>query len=283
MKRMKSRKRNQSVTKIITYVLITLGLVIVVTPFVYMLSTSLKPHTYVFEIPPKLIPSEVTADNFIDALNKENFGLYFLNSAIVAISTTITTLFISSMMAYAFSRINFPGRKVLFYMLLLGMMVPSVMIIIPQFMISDALNTLNTRFGLVLVYTTMCIAQQTFLLKGYFGKIPRQLEEAALIDGASRTRVFRSIILPLSKPGLATVTIFTFLYSWDEFAFAHVSIQAITKRTLPIAIALFQSQYLTRWGLVFAAAIISLIPVIVVFIMFQKYFVQGISTEGLKE
>ena len=283
MKRIKSKKRAQRITHIVSYVLIALGLVIVITPFLYMLSTSIKPHTFVFEIPPKFIPNEVTFSNYIDALSKEDFGLYFLNSMIVGISTTVSTLLISSMMAYAFARISFPGRKAIFYVLLLGMMVPSVMIIIPQFMISDALNTLNTRVGLVLVYTTMCIAQQTFLLKGYFGKIPRQLEEAALIDGASRMRVFRSVILPLSKPGLATVTIFTFLYSWDEFAFAHVSIQTITKRTLPIAIALFQSQYLTQWGLVFAAAIISLIPVIVVFIVFQKYFVQGISTAGLKE
>lgn len=280
---MKSKRKIEMIKKILTYTLLILGLVVVVTPFLFMLSTALKPHTFVFEIPPKLIPSKVTFDNFVNALSKESFGAYFTNSVIVGISTTLTTIIISSMMAYAFARIKFPGRKVLFNILLLGMMVPSVMIIVPQFMMSKQLDLLDTRLGLVLVYTTMCIAQQTFLLKGYFSKIPRELEEAALIDGANRGKIFWKIIIPLSKPGLATVTIFTFLYSWDEFAFAHVSIQTLAKRTLPIAIALFQSQYLTQWGLVFAASLMALVPVIIVFIVFQKYFIQGISTSGLKE
>lgn len=278
-----SKKRNKAIKDIITYILLLLGVAVVMTPFLFMLSTALKPQTFVFEIPPKLIPQEVTGNNFLEAVTKENFGGYFLNSLVVGISTTITTIIISAMMAYAFARIDFPGRKALFYTLLLGMMVPSVMLIIPQFIMSKALDTLDKRYGLVFIYTTMCIAQQTFLLKGYFGKVPKELEEAAFIDGAGRMKIFWKIIMPLSKPGLATVTIFTFLYSWDEFAFAHVSIQTITKRTLPIAIALFQSQYLTQWGLVFAASLISLVPVISMFIIFQKYFVKGISTAGLKE
>lgn len=278
-----SKKRNKATKDIITYILLLLGVAVVMTPFLFMLSTALKPQTFVFEIPPKLIPQEITGNNFLEAVTKENFGGYFLNSLVVGISTTITTIIISAMMAYAFARIDFPGRKALFYTLLLGMMVPSVMLIIPQFIMSKALDTLDKRYGLVFIYTTMCIAQQTFLLKGYFSKVPKELEEAAFIDGAGRMKIFWKIIMPLSKPGLATVTIFTFLYSWDEFAFAHVSIQTITKRTLPIAIALFQSQYLTQWGLVFAASLISLVPVISMFIIFQKYFVKGISTAGLKE
>jgi len=280
---MNSKNKTKNIKDIITYAFLLLGLVIVITPFLFMISTALKPHTFVFEIPPRFIPEQITGSNFIAALTKENFGGYFFNSIIVGISTTITTIVISAMMAYAFARIDFPGRKALFYTLLLGMMVPSVMLIIPQFIMSKQLDTLDKRYGLVFVYTTMCIAQQTFLLKGYFSKVPKELEEAAFIDGASRMKIFWKIIIPLSKPGLATVTIFTFLYSWDEFAFAHVSIQTITKRTLPIAIALFQSQYLTQWGLVFAASLISLLPVIAVFIIFQKYFVKGISTSGLKE
>lgn len=279
----KSIRKTKTIKDIIAYVFLFLGLVMVITPFLFMISTALKPHTFVFEIPPRFIPEEVTGSNFIAALTKENFGGYFLNSAVVGISTTITTIIISAMMAYAFARIDFVGRKALFYTLLLGMMVPSVMLIIPQFIMSKQLATLDKRYGLVFIYTTMCIAQQTFLLKGYFSKVPKELEEAAFIDGAGRMKIFWKIIIPLSKPGLATVTIFTFLYSWDEFAFAHVSIQTITKRTLPIAIALFQSQYLTQWGLVFAASLISLVPVIAVFIIFQKYFVKGISTAGLKE
>jgi multiple sugar transport system permease protein len=123
---------------------------------------------------------------------------------------------------------------------------------------------------------------QTFLLRGFFEGIPRDLEEAALMDGASRWTIFRRIILPLSGPGLAVVTIFTFLYSWDEFPWANVAIKEATHRTLPIAIALFQSQHLTEWGQVFAASIVALIPVVIVFVIFQRHFIHGIATTGIK-
>jgi multiple sugar transport system permease protein len=279
---MSGKKSSDIFAKCLTYFFLIAGLIIVITPFLFMISTALKPHTYVFEIPPKLIPNNITFQNFMDALTKDDFGLYFINSLVVAICATAGTIIISSMMAYAFARIDFPFSKALFYILLLGIMVPSVMVIIPQFIMSKQLNTLDTKFGLICVYITMSMAQQTFLLKGYFSKVPKELEEAAFIDGANRWTIFWKVIMPLSKPGLATVTIFTFLYSWDEFAFAHVSIQTVTKRTLPIAIALFQSQYLTQWGLVFAASLLSLIPVILVFIIFQKHFIKGISTSGLK-
>jgi multiple sugar transport system permease protein len=279
---MSGKKSSDIFAKCLTYFFLIAGLIIVITPFLFMISTALKPHTYVFEIPPKLIPNNITFQNFMDALTKDDFGLYFINSLVVAICATAGTIIISSMMAYAFARIDFPFSKALFYILLLGIMVPSVMVIIPQFIMSKQLNTLDTKFGLICVYITMSMAQQTFLLKGYFSKVPKELEEAAFIDGANRWTIFWKVIMPLSKPGLATVTIFTFLYSWDEFAFAHVSIQTVTKRTLPIPIALFQSQYLTQWGLVFAASLLSLIPVILVFIIFQKHFIKGISTSGLK-
>jgi len=122
----------------------------------------------------------------------------------------------------------------------------------------------------------------TFLLRGYFEGIPRDLEEAALIDGANQPQIFLRVVIPLSRPGLAVVTIFTFLYSWDEFPWAHVAIKETTRRTLPIAIALFQSQHLTEWGQVFAASIVALIPVVIVFAVFQRYFIRGIATTGLK-
>ena len=280
---MRSKHTSEIFHKLITYFLLFLGLAIVIVPFLFMISTALKPQTYIFEMPPRLIPKEVTLKNFTDALQKDNFITFFTNSAVVAIASTISTVFISSMMAYAFSRLKFPGKNIIFYMLLLGMMVPSVMLIIPQFIISRELDLLNRFIGLIFVYITMSISQQTFLLRGFFDGIPKDLEEAALIDGAGRFQIFWKIILPLSKPGLATVTIFTFLYSWDEFPWAHVAIQETSKRTLPIAIALFQSQHLTQWGLVFAASLLALIPVILVFIFFQKYFVEGIATTGIKE
>lgn len=274
--------RRRRLSRLITYSLLLAGILIVLLPFWYMLITSLKPQSYIFEMPPRLWPAEVTLKNYTSALGKDLFGLYFLNSLIVAVSSTAATVVISSMLAYAFSRLRFPGRDVLFYVFLLGMMIPPVMLIIPQFIVATWLSLTDKHLGLILVYVTMNLSMQTFLLRGFFDGIPRDLEEAARIDGATPWQIFWRIVLPLSRSGLAVVTIFTFLYSWDEFPWAHVAIKETTKRTLPIAIALFQSQHLTEWGQVFAASIVALIPVVVVFSIFQRHFIRGITTTGLK-
>jgi len=275
----KSQKR---VTKIITYGLLLAGVAIVFIPFWYMLITSLKPQSFIFEMPPRLWPQEITLKNYTEALGKDMFGLYFLNSLVVATITTATTVLISSLLAYAFARMEFWGKEALFYGLLIGMMIPPVMLIIPQFIITKQLGLLNTLPGLVFVYVTMNLSMQTFLLRGFFEGIPKDLEESALIDGAGQWTIFWRIVIPLSRPGLAVVTIFTFLYAWDEFPWAHVAIKETSRRTLPIAIALFQSQHLTEWGQVFAASIVAVIPVVLVFVIFQRYFIRGISTTGLK-
>lgn len=269
-------------SKALTYLVLLAGLVIVAVPFLYMVSTSLKPQAYTFEYPPRLIPKGVTLNNYVQALAKDRFALYFVNSLIVAVTSTGLTVLVSALLAYAFARLDFPGREPLFYTLLMGMMIPPVMLIIPQFLIAKWLHLLNSLWGLIVVYVAMNLSMQTFLLRGFFEDIPRELEDAVLIDGGSRWTIFWRIVLPLSRPGLAVVAIFTFLYSWDEFPWAHVAIKETSKRTLPIAIALFQNQHLTQWGQVFAASIVALIPVITVFVIFQRHFIRGIATSGLK-
>ena len=275
-------KTQRRLGQLLTYTLLLLGAGIVAVPFWYMVVTSLKPQSYIFEIPPRLWPHPATLTNYTTALGKDLFGLYFLNSVVVAVSSTALTVLISGLLAYAFARLEFPGREALFYVFLVGMMIPPVMLIIPQFIIAKYLQLLNSLTGLIMVYVTMNLSMQTFLLRGFFEGLPRDLEEAALIDGAGRWTIFLRIVLPLSRPGVAVVTIFTFLYSWDEFPWAHVSIKETTRRTLPIAIALFQSEHLTEWGQVFAASIVALIPVVIVFVVFQRYFIRGIATTGLK-
>jgi multiple sugar transport system permease protein len=247
-----------------------------------MLSTSLKAQQYTFEYPPRLWPSEFTLRNYVQALQRDLFFLYFLNSLLVAVATTVSTVFIASLLAFAFARLEFTGKNVLFYLLLVGMMIPPVMLIIPQFLVAKRLALLETYPGLIVVYVAMNLSMQTFLLRGFFESIPQDLEDAVRIDGGSHWTIFRHVILPLSRPGLATVAIFTFLYSWDEFPWAHVAMKETTKRTLPVAIALFQNQHLTQWGQVFAASIVALIPVIVVFVLFQRHFIRGIAQSGLK-
>ena len=277
-----SVKTQHTLGRLLTYTLLLLGAGIVAVPFWYMVVTSLKPQSYIFEIPPRLWPQPATLNNYVVALSKDLFGLYFLNSIVVAVSSTALTVLVSGLLAYAFARLEFPGREALFYVFLVGMMIPPVMLIIPQFIVAKYLHLFNSLLGLIVVYVTMNLSMQTFLLRSFFEGLPRDLEEAALIDGAGRWTIFRRIVLPLSRPGLAVVTIFTFLYSWDEFPWAHVAIKETTRRTLPIAIALFQSEHLTEWGQVFAASIVALIPVVVVFVVFQRYFIRGIATTGLK-
>lgn len=268
--------------RFVIYSLLILGVAVVSLPFWYMAVTSLKPQAFVFEIPPKLWPSPATLGNYIEALGKDRFALYFLNSLIVATTATILTVGVSSMMAYAFARLEFPGKEVVFYGLLLGMMIPPVMLIIPQFIVAKNLKLLDSLPGLILVYITMNLSIQTFLLRGFFEGIPKSLEEAALIDGASRWVIFRRLALPMVRPGLAVVAIFTFLYSWDEFPWANVAIKEASRRTLPIGIALFQSEHLTEWGQVFAASIVAVVPVVVVFSIFQRYFIRGDISSGMK-
>ncbi|HEX7021706.1 MAG TPA: carbohydrate ABC transporter permease [Trueperaceae bacterium] len=275
-------RRRHRYARFVSYLLLVAALPAVLIPFLFMLSTSLKPQALTFEYPPRLIPSEATLHNYVRALRLEDFAIYFGNSLFVAVLTTGLTVLVSALLAYAFARLAFPGKETAFYVLLLGMMIPPVMLIIPQFLVAKQLHLLNNLWGLILVYVTMSLSMQTFLLRGFFEDIPRELEDAVLIDGGNRWTIFWRVVLPLSKPGLAVVAIFTFLYSWDEFPWANVAIQETSKRTLPIAIALFQNQHLTQWGMVFAVSIIALIPVVIVFILFQRHFIQGLSTSGLK-
>jgi multiple sugar transport system permease protein len=275
-------KRSRWSFNLISYIILLLGLGLVAIPIWYMVSTAFKPQTMIFEMPPKLWPMPSTLNNFIKALTTDRFGLYFWNSTKVALTSTVLTVLISSLLAFAFAKLKFPGKEPLFYILLLGMMVPPVMLIIPQFIVAHWLSLYNNLWGLILVYITMNISMQTFLLRGVFEDIPRELEEAAFIDGGSPLTIFWRIVLPLSGPGLAVVVINSFLYSWEEYTWANVNIGDSMRRTLPIGIALFQSEHLTEWGQVFAASLVALVPVVIIFIVFQRYFVQGISTTGIK-
>ncbi|MEO6700737.1 MAG: carbohydrate ABC transporter permease [Jatrophihabitantaceae bacterium] len=264
------------------YLVLTVGAAIMVLPFIYMLSTSFKSQTYVLTIPPQFIPHPATVSNYHEAWSTDNFAQYFINSLLVAVATTVLSLLLSSMMAYAFARFAFPGRELLFKLLLLGLMIPAMMLIIPQFILAKYLHLIDSMAGLVVFYVGSSLSLNTFLLRGFFQAIPVELEQAMQVDGAGAITRYWRLILPLAKPALATATIFTFLASWDEFAWALTIINSPGKRTLPLAIALFQGQNSTLWGLVFAASIIAVVPVIVVFLLFQRYFVQGLTAGAVK-
>jgi multiple sugar transport system permease protein len=273
--------RPSPVAQMVRYVLLSLGAAVMLAPFAYMVSTSLKPHAFVLELPPRLIPREVTFDNYVRAITSNHFGRYFLNSAIVATASTVVSVVLAAMLAYAFARWDFPGRNILFYGMLGTLMVPSLTLIIPQFVLAKNLHLLNSRQGLVVVYSAG-IAFGVFLLRGFFEELPQDLIDAAVVDGAGPFRTFWDIALPLARPALAAVAIFSFLYAWDEFTWALTAISDQRLYTLPIAIRSFQRQHGTEWGLVFAATTIAVLPTITVFVLFQRHFIKGVTSGAIK-
>jgi multiple sugar transport system permease protein len=240
-------------------------------------STSLKGEVYFLETPPRFIPETPTLDNFRQAFESRNFGRAFVNSMGVASATSLCTVLLSSMMAYAFARFEFRGKNVLFGLLLLTLMIPGLLFIIPQFLMAKALGFRNSLPGLVFAYTAGGMAFNCFLLRGFIAGLPRELEESALIDGANHFTIYWRILMPLCAPALATVAIFSFLGAWDEYFYALNVITDEALRTLPIAVANFRGTRASNWGLVFAGSLIQVVPTVLLFVFFQRYFVQGLT------
>ena len=261
---------------------LAVGALVMITPFLYMVSTSFKAQQYVLKVPPQFIPDPATLSNYERVLVRGDFVQYFLNSAMVAVTATAISVLLSAMMAYGFARYRFPGREWLFRILLLGLMIPALMLIVPQFVLAKWLGLIDTLWGLIVFYVAGNLALNTFLLRGFFEALPRELDDAMQIDGATDWRRFIGLALPLARPALATAAIFTFLATWDEYAWALTAITSPQNKTLPIAIALLQGPKGTQWGLVFAASIVAILPVIAVFLIFQRHFVQGLTAGAVK-
>jgi multiple sugar transport system permease protein len=262
-------------------VLSALGVVMVV-PFLWMVSTSLKGIDEVYAYPPRFIPQDVHWSNYADAWRALPFDRFLLNSLVVASATTIGTILTCSMAGYSFARLRYPGRDRLFLAYLATMMIPFPVLIIPLFILVRWFGLVDTRVGLVL--PAIFGAWGTFLMRQFMLTIPRELEEAARVDGAGFVRIFLEIIMPLSKPVVATLGIFTFLSHWNEFLWPLVMISSVDNKTLPLGLAMFRAQAAMRtpWELMMAAATFSVIPVLLVFVLGQKYYVRGIALSGLK-
>lgn len=267
---------------ILLYLIAAFGAIVMIYPFLLMIASSLEPHVYVIEYPPHLLPQNPTFENFERAWTANKFQLYFMNSMITTVTSTLGAVLFAAMTAYAFARFKFKGKELIFSILLLVLMVPDMISIIPRFYVAKALDLRNSLWGLILFYIASNLSLNTFLLRGFFESIPHELEDAMLIDGASPLDVFFRLALPLASPALATVTILTMLGTWDEYIWALTAIDDPLKRTLPVAINSFQGQHGTEWGLVFAAMLIALIPVITIFVTLQRYFTSGITTGAFK-
>ena len=267
------------------YALLTIGVILSCLPMIYMISTSLRPNGALYEYPPRFFPKlqDVTVENYQYIISQNKFYINFFNSVIVSVSTVALAAIISSGLAFVIARFQFPGRKVLFGFIIVTMIIPGTTLIVPQFELAVKLKVVNKLWGLIPFYTAWVIPFSTFMIKGFMENIPDEIIEAATIDGADIFTLFFRIAIPLSTPAIASVSIFNFLTAWEEYPWANTVINDNAIRTLPIAIAGFFGQHqFTQWGYVFAMSALSLIPVILVFILFQKYFVTGLTAGSVK-
>jgi len=263
------------------YILLSLGLVITLAPFAWMLLGSIKPTGEILANPNQWLPENPTLSNFTDLLAKQNFGLYFFNSVLVAVACVIGNLLFCSMAGYALAKIDFAGKKLLFSLVLLMLVVPGIATFVPLFVQVSNLGMANSYIGLILPYVVTPLG--VFLMRQFIGEIPDSLLEAARIDGAGEVRIFFRLILPLSGPALATLAILTFLAQWNNFLWPLVIAQTDDMYTLPVALALFAvGANGTNYGLLLAGSVVVVLPMILVFLFLQRYFIQGIASTGIK-
>lgn len=260
-------------------VVLTLGALLTLLPYLWMVSSSLKPESELFTASIELIPRNPTLDNYLTAWNKEPIGRYLFNSLVVAGAETLGVIVTSVLAGYSFGRLKFWGRDVLFLMILGTMMIPSQVTLIPSFIIMKWLGWLNTYQGLIV--PRLVAAFGVFLMRQFFVSLPRDIEDAARIDGCGRFGVLTRVLLPLVTPALATLAIFTFNNSWNEFFWPLVIASTGDVRTIQVAILSFRGED-TNWGVIMAVATLAAMPVIVVYLALQRYFVKGIVMSGLK-
>ena len=255
-------------------------------PFAWILVTSLETQNEALHFPPVLIPHQIRLANYPDALSSAPFGHFFLNSAIVAVTTVVCNLVLCSLAGYAFARFRFLGRTALFALIMATLMVPFQVTMIPQFIIVKWLGVhVLAGVGIdhigALILPNAATAFGVFFLRQFFRTLPIEYEESARVDGASRLRVLVRIVLPLATPALATLAALTFLDSWNNFLWPLIAVTSTNQMTLPLGLATFQGAHQTQWTLMMAGNVMSLVPMLVIFFLAQRYFIRSVAATGL--
>ncbi len=281
MKKNKKINYNTLFNKLLLYTFLFISFVTMVFPFFWMLLSSVKPREELLAYPPQFYTLRPTLEYYKQLFTLVPMHRYLFNSLFVAFCVTVTNLFLSSLAGYAFAKHKFPGRNTLFLIVLGSMMVPWQVNIIPSFIIVKKLGWLNSFYGLII--PAMVNAFGIFLMRQIISTIPDELIDAAHIDGCSEFFIFRKIILPLSKSGLATLAIFTFMSQWNNFVWPLIIIHKSEMRTVPLALAVLNSQFGNNFGLLMAGSTVAIVPMLLAFIFLQRYFVKGIVFTGLKE
>ena len=275
----RTRGERIGIGDVVSHLLLIIASFIVLFPFLWMIDTALKPNGQALQSPPTIIPESIQWGNFIAAWTYLPFGHFIVNSLIVACAGTLLVLITSSLAAYAFARLKFAGREGIFIAYLGTLVIPQAVLVIPEFILIRFLGWPNSYQALIL--PAAFTAFGTFLLRQFFKGIPLELEESALIDGASRLHILWSVILPLSKSALSVLGLFTFIGFWNNFLWPLIVVNTSDMATIPLGLQMFQGQHGTEWSYMMAGATISVLPGIILVIFLQRYLVEGISLTGL--
>lgn len=277
-----SMRNRKLLQRVVLYTLMVLVGLLVLLPLVWMLSTSFKPKAEWFTREIQWLPQTFTLENYTRIFSNPTTPIanWFLNSIIIAVITTVLTLFIDALAAYAYARMEFPGRRALFALLLATLFLPGIMFLVPNFITIFRLGLLNTFPGVFL--PSLAGVFGIFFLRQFFETIPRELEDAAHIDGASTFQTFLYVALPLSRPALATLAIITFLASWNDFLWPLLILRDRTLQTLPPGLRTLQGAYNAEYGQMMAGAAIAAVPVLILYVFLQRYIVESVATTGIK-
>jgi multiple sugar transport system permease protein len=266
---------------IAAWIVLLAGAIVMMFPIFWLVTTSLKTKKQIFRFPPVWIPDPIRWQNYTDALRAQPFDRYAMNTLIITVASIVGVLASSSLVAYAFARLRFPGRDILFFLILSELMLPQTVTLIPRYIEFKQFGWIDTWWPLI-VPNYFGNAFFIFLLRQFFRTIPRDLSDAAKVDGASEFRIFWQIILPLSRPALTVVAIFTFLYNWNDYLEPLIYITSEEKYTVSLGLANFRDQLSTEWGMLMAGSVMAIVPVIVLFFAAQRYFIRGVVLSGLK-
>ncbi len=266
--------------KLLIHIALIIGTLFMVIPFIWMVLTSFKTLPESIQVPPKIMPKSFNLKSYSDVLTLLPFLTFYLNTIIVIFVRVVVSTFFAAMAAYAFARIKFPGRDILFMFVLIQMMVPVQLFIIPQYLLVQKMGLLNSIPALIL--PGIVTAFGTFLLRQFFMGLPDEVEEAAVIDGANRWQIFMKVMLPLAKPGMISLSIFTALFAWKDLMWPLIVNADIEKMPLSAGLASLVGQFATNYPVLMAGSVLAIIPMIIVFVIFQKQFVGGIALSGGK-
>ncbi len=273
-------KTRFSLKDLFTHTVLLVGAVAMLLPFAWMISTSLKSKQATFVTPPQLLPSSPTIANYFTVFDSAPMGRFLLNSLFVSSLSTFLLVLFAAMSGYAFARIEFKGREALFYAYLATMMVPQQVTLTPLFILMNYLGWTNTYQGLILPGSFSAFG--TFLMRQFFAGIPKEIEEAAFLDGAGHIAIFFQIAIHLSKPAIATLSIFAFMASWNSFLWPLIITSDTSMMTLPLGLSFLQGRWTTDWNVLMAGTVIGTLPVLAVYVFTQKYIIKGLSHTGSK-